>query len=107
MDNMYKRTFYFLCFIFLVFSQFWWGKKPTSFKDWALFLIICLPFLYQAVFNNRTGWVVLIVLAILHLLLTIMNIFESGNQEQLPIISILYLIAGIVLYLLRPPNQHI
>lgn len=44
----------------------------------------------------------LIGLTIIHLLLTAKNIYESDAFTQIPFILILYVLAGIVLYFLKP-----
>lgn len=101
-SNIYQRLFYFICFLCLVFSQFYWGIKPVSFKDWIFFVLICLPFIYQIFYNNKIGWILLIGLTIIHLLLTAKNSYESDALIQIPFILILYVLAGIVLYFLKP-----
>jgi hypothetical protein len=100
--HAYQRIFYFVVFIFLNASRLFWGEQLISNKDWFVHLMICFPFLFQAIFNNKIGWLILCLLGVIHFLMTLQNAYESDEIGHFVPILILYLICGIILYFLKP-----
>ena len=76
--------------------------SSLGFPYWIVFLLVLLALLYQALFNNRIGWVIIVFLIIVHLFLTVRNSINNESSSNLLILIPFYLLAFFLLLLLYP-----
>jgi hypothetical protein len=90
--NFIQRAIYIFNLIIVIVIKFLWGTSPKSIKDWFLFGLIIIPIIYQIIFNNKIGWIILICLTVVHMIFAFINVVESGLLSQIPIFLVIYII---------------
>ncbi len=68
---------------------------------WAIDLIVTIPLLFQVLFNNKFGWIVILFLLVIHLSFSIREAFSIPDNSSaiLPLILFYLLSFGLMIFL--------
>lgn len=82
-------------------------QSSIGLSYWILDIVVILPLVYQLVFNNKIGWIIIIGLTIIHFVWTIFNLYSNNEPSILICTIIVYLIfAGGLLFILKPRQKE-
>ena len=73
-----------------------------------VYLVAIIPFVYQLIFNNKIGWIILICLALLDSTLSFIDAYKKDIElSNLILFFLVYLILiGGVLYLMKSRTKY-
>ena len=97
--------------IISIFSRpvsYFFQQSSIGLTYWIVYLVAIIPFVYQLIFNNKIGWIILICLALLDSTLSFIDAYKKDIElSNLILFFLVYLILiGGVLYLMKPRTKY-
>ncbi len=115
-----QKTIYILGLLMLILLAFQNGVKTLNQKSslgveyWYVFIVPCVILVYQIIFNNKIGWLSMMLLYSFYLLWYLRNAFIGikekvgywGTNDYIMLIVILWILIllGVFLYVIKPGN---